>query len=325
MNKNVQAIYEELSLTAGLTFIPKQGIAYGKFDGFNVLINGNNGTSPFTPLISFFASTDGEKVSAEECRNIRNGVDGIGDCKPNAEGIEITVCMCSGKDKFIGYCMDSLKTGAQFLKDNGYKNACPGCEKDIAASPRKIGGAYMMVCDDCYEKAVERSKQVQMELGSKKERFAFGILGAFLGSLIGAACIVLLGHFGYVTAISGLVMAFATLLCYRLFSGKLTIRGGIVSLVIMILITFASHYVNYANILVKMYPSLDSMNFNFAFKTLPGLYFNPDFREFRKQFFGYLWLLYLYVFVGCVPFIVSLFRKKRAENQIATLGKETDE
>jgi hypothetical protein len=59
-------------------------------------------------------------------------------------------------------------------------------------------------------------------------------------------------------------------------------------------------------------------------KIMPARYFDADFREFRRQFFGYLWLLYLYVFVGCVPFIVSLFRKKRAENQIATLGKETE-
>lgn len=324
MNKNVQAIYEELSLTAGLTFMPKQGIAYGRFDGFNVIINGNNGTSPFTPLISFFASREGEDVSAEECRDIRNGVDGIGDCKPSAEGINITVCMCSGKDKFIGYCMDSLKTGAAFLKENGYKNACPGCDGDVNAFPRKIGGAYMMVCDDCYAKALERSKQVQMELGSKKERFALGILGAVFGSLIGAVCIVLLGHFGYVTAISGLVMAFATLLCYRLFSGKLTIRGGIASLIIMIIVTFAAHYVNNAIMYTGMGSRADFTVWD-AMKVMPTSYFDPRFREFRRQFFGYLWLLYLYVFVGCVPFIVSLFRKKRAENQIATLGKETDE
>ena len=322
MNKNVQAIYEELSLTAGLIFMPKQGIAYGKFDGFNVIINGNNGTSPFTPLISFFASREVEDVTAEECRNIRNGVDGIGDCKPSAEGINITVCMCSGKDKFIGYCMDSLRTGAQFLKDNGYENACPGCEKDVDASPRKIGGTYMMVCEDCYNAAVERSKQ--LKLVDKKERSVLGVLGALIGSAIGAACIILLGHFGYVTAISGLVMAFATLLLYRLFSGKLTIRGGIISLIIMIIMTFAAHYVNYA--FLYMAPkSLAEYTVWDAAMEMPTRYFDPAFREFRRQFFGYMWLLYLYVFVGCVPFVVSLFRKKRADNQIATLGKETDE
>jgi|GEM_PF-1926416 len=322
MNKNVQAIYEELSATAGLTFIPKQGIAYGSFDGFNVVINGNNGTSPFTPLISFFASCEGEDVSAEECRDIRNGVDGIGDCKPSPEGINITVCMCSGKDKFIGYCMDSLRTGAKFLKDNGYKNACPGCNRDVQAFPRKIGGAYMMVCDDCYKSAVERSKQ--LKLVDKKERSVLGVLGALIGSVIGAATIILLGHFGYVTAISGLVMAFATLLLYRLFSGKLTIRGGVISLILMIIMTFAAHYVNYSVILEN---SVSYTGFGFwdAVKALPGYYFKAEFIEFRHQFFGYLWLLYLYVFVGCVPFIVSLFRKKRAENQIATLGKSDEE
>ena len=323
MNKKVQAIYEELSRTAGLTFIPKQGIAYGSFEGYNVLINGNNGTSPFTPLVSFFAFREGEDVSAEECRAIRNGVDGIGDCKPSNEGINITVCMCSGKDKFIGYCMDSLKTGAAFLRENGYRNACPGCERDIPAFPRKIGGTYMMVCDECYEAAVERSKQLR--LGDKKERFALGIVGAVLGSVIGATCIVLLGHFGYVTAISGLVMAFATLLLYRLFSGKLTIRGGIVSLIIMIIMTFAAHYIN-NSIVVLSGVSYTGYTLQAAMGTLFGILVKPEpeIIPFRKQFFGYMWLLYLYVFVGCVPFIVSLFRKKRTENQITTLGKDKE-
>ena len=322
MNKNVQAIYEELSAAAGLTFIPKSGIAYGRFDGFSVVINGNNGTSPFTPLISFFAYREGEDVSAEECRAIRNGVDGIGDCKPSNEGINITVCMCSGKEKFIGYVIESLQTGAKFLRDNGYKSACPGCLEDKDAMPRKIGGAYMMVCDSCYNAAVERSKQ--LKLIDKKERSVLGVLGAVIGSVIGAACIILLGHFGYVTAISGLVMAFATLLCYRLFSGKLTIRGGLISLAIMIIMTFAAHYINYANILQG---SISYAGFTFwdAVKTLPSLYPEPEAREFRRQFFGYLWLLYLYVFVGCVPFIVSLFRKKRTENQITSLGRDEEE
>jgi hypothetical protein len=322
MNKNVRAIYEELSMTAGLTFIPKSGIAYGRFDGFSVLINGNNGTSPFTPLVSFFAYREGEDVTPEECRAIRNGVDGIGDCKPTKEGINITVCMCSGKEKFIGYVMESLKTGAQFLRDNGYKSACPGCLEDKDAMPQKIGGTYMMVCDECYKSAVERSKQ--LKLVDKKERSVLGVLGAIIGSAIGAACIILLGHFGYVTAISGLVMAFATLLCYRLFSGKLTIRGGLISLAIMIIMTFAAHYINYANILTAMH-SYTGYTFWYAVKTLPSLYPVPEAREFRRQFFGYLWLLYLYVFVGCVPFIVSLFRKKRTENQITSLGRDEEE
>ena len=163
-----------------------------------------------------------------------------------------------------------------------------------------------------------------MSLGDKKERVALGILGALIGSCIGAAAIILLGHFGYVTAISGLVMAFATVLLYRLFSGKLTVRGGIICLAIMIIMTFAAHYIVYSNQFAEQFSFL-GLDLWGAAKTMPKLYSVEQFREFRRGFFGYLWLLYLYVFVGCVPFIVSLFRKERTENQIATLGREEDE
>jgi len=322
MNKNVRAIYEELAEKAGLSFIAKTGVAYGRFEGFNVLINGNNGTSPFTPLVSFFAYREGEDVSAEECRAIRNGVDGIGDCKPTPEGINITVCMCSGKNKFIGYVMDSLKTGADFLKKNGYLSACPGCREDVDGFPRKIGGAYMMVCDSCYKTAEQKAKQMKLDFDLKKERIVLGILGAFLGSCIGTACIILLGHFGYVTAISGLVMAFATVFGYRLLSKKLTVKGGIISLFFMVVMTFLAHFVNYAFIL-KDEVSYTGFDLKDALKALPGVLERQDW--FRAEFCDYLLLLYLYVFVGCVPFIVSLFRKKRAENQISSLGHEDEE
>ncbi len=92
----------------------------------------------------------------------------------------------------------------------------------------------------------------------------------------------------------------------------------------MIVFTFAAHYINYSNLFLE-FTADKSLGFWDAVRQMPAKYFVPEYREFRRKFFGYLWLLYLYVFVGCVPFIVSLFRKKRTENQIATLGKEEEE
>ena len=48
----------------------------------------------------------------------------------------------------------------------------------------------------------------------KRENVPAGIVGAFLGSLIGVACAVLIGQLGYVASISGLVMAVCALKGY---------------------------------------------------------------------------------------------------------------
>ncbi len=50
----------------------------------------------------------------------------------------------------------------------------------------------------------------------RKENVLAGLVGAFLGSLIGVACIVGIGQMGYVASISGLVMAVCAIKGYSL-------------------------------------------------------------------------------------------------------------
>lgn len=62
-----------------------------------------------------------------------------------------------------------------------------------------------------------------MELDWEKEEtrdnVVAGAVGAFLGSLIGVACIVLVNQLGYVASICGLVMAVCCLKGYALLGG----------------------------------------------------------------------------------------------------------
>ena len=58
-----------------------------------------------------------------------------------------------------------------------------------------------------------------------------GIVGALIGSLIGAVVIVIVGQLGYVAAVSGLVMAICTLKGYEMLGKKLGTPGIIISCV----------------------------------------------------------------------------------------------
>ncbi len=49
------------------------------------------------------------------------------------------------------------------------------------------------------------------EQNQKKENWLAGIVGAFIGSLIGVGVIILLGQLGYVAALSGIAMAVCAL------------------------------------------------------------------------------------------------------------------
>ena len=68
----------------------------------------------------------------------------------------------------------------------------------------------------------------------KRENVPAGIVGAFLGSLIGVACAVLIGQLGYVASISGLVMAVCALKGYELLGGSLTKKGALISTLLIL-------------------------------------------------------------------------------------------
>ncbi|MBP5665719.1 MAG: hypothetical protein J6X87_05510 [Clostridia bacterium] len=92
-------------------------------------------------------------------------------------------------------------------------------------------------------KTVEQDRDtVVQETTEKKERVALGILGAFLFSLAGAAVWVLLDIVGFLAALSGLVGVFCAIQGYRIFSGKLTKRGVIISVVVAFLVLVGAWY-----------------------------------------------------------------------------------
>ena len=68
----------------------------------------------------------------------------------------------------------------------------------------------------------------------KKENIIAGIVGAFLGTLIGLVCIVVVDQLGYMASISGVVMGVCAIKGYQLLAGKMSLKGCVLSTVFMI-------------------------------------------------------------------------------------------
>ena len=81
---------------------------------------------------------------------------------------------------------------------------------------------------------------------TRKENIVAGVVGAFLGSLIGVVCTVVIGQLGYVAAISGLIMAVCALKGYELLGGTLSKKGVAVSAVLILAMTWFAHQASWA-------------------------------------------------------------------------------
>lgn len=135
-----------------------------------------------------------------------------------------------------------------------------------------------------------------------KERVFLGTLGALAGALIGTICIVVLGQFGYIASICGVVMGACAMGGYQLLGKKMSKKGIIITIVIMLVMVYLSNWISYA-IAVADVAEVDFMT---AFLATPSLVSEGliDAGAYYKD----LVMLYIFTAFGAVPTIKKYFK-----------------
>ena len=162
---------------------------------------------------------------------------------------------------------------------------------------------------------------LEWERENPRDNVIAGTVGAFLGSLIGVACIVILSKLGYVSAVSGLVMAVCAIKGYALLGGKLTKRGAVISGLFILVMTYVATKLCFA--LAVMEVATEEVSFFLIYQNI-GLFLEDS--ELRRIFLGELALQYLFTLLGGVPTLLSGFRKpvRRPEHPAAAAGQEEE-
>jgi len=136
-----------------------------------------------------------------------------------------------------------------------------------------------------------------------------GSVGAFLGTLIGVACIVVINQLGYVASISGLIMAICAIKGFTLLSGGINKIGVAITSVLIIAMTFFAYHLNLAIALQQelsaQYPVDISIfeSFRLSWNLLVAGYLDTP------VYIGELVMLYLFTLLGSVPTILAELKK----------------
>lgn len=137
---------------------------------------------------------------------------------------------------------------------------------------------------------------------SVKERVVLGTLGAFVGALVGTICIVILGQFGYIASICGVVMGFCAMGGYQLLGKKMSKKGIIITIVIMLVMVYVSNWFSYA-LAVADVAEVDVLT---AFLVTPELV-SEGFID-AGAYYKDLVMLYAFMAIGAVPTIKKYFK-----------------
>lgn len=137
---------------------------------------------------------------------------------------------------------------------------------------------------------------------SVKERVVLGTLGAFVGALVGTICIVILGQFGYIASICGVVMGFCAMGGYQLLGKKMSKKGIIITIVIMLVMVYVGNWFSYA-LAVADVAEVDVLT---AFLVTPELV-SEGFID-AGAYYKDLVMLYAFMAIGAVPTIKKYFK-----------------
>lgn len=136
-----------------------------------------------------------------------------------------------------------------------------------------------------------------VSLEVKEENVILGTIGALIGALAGAALIMLLAKVGYVASICGVVMAYLSLFLYTKFAGKLSKKGIVICVVIMLVTVFVTEWLATSYAVYEEWKTY-GISFGEIFKNFFSLLKEADATgAFAKD----LLMLYGFTALGAVP------------------------
>ena len=178
---------------------------------------------------------------------------------------------------------------------------CRYCGEDIADNAK-----FCNHCGALLQPAVPIDapipKSAPAALKERKENIVTGIVGAILGAAIGGASIVLLNQIGFVSSLSGLLLAVCTLKGYELLGGKLSTTGLIVSILLMLFTPYIADRADWAILVAQ---ELYGYTFGEAYAAIPELIDRGAIES--GVYIGNLLKLYLFTGIGALSML--RFRK----------------
>lgn len=133
-----------------------------------------------------------------------------------------------------------------FLKAAQFENCDEETGRVGETAPYLLDGTLHLLNQESLSKRtseLEISHQLEQR---QTENVLLGIVGAFLGSILGVVLFLLIGLLGYIAMISGIVMGLATMKGYQFLGKKLSKKGMVISVLVVLIMTYVANRLDFA-------------------------------------------------------------------------------
>lgn len=312
--------YEALAAAAGLRYDALSETLYGQMDGFDVAVYAAQKSYPYMLTVHTAArNASGGTLDKNTAKEFAKSVKAI--LKIEQDGNHITIFMKNQpkQPQLQEELPGAVRQALSWLRSRGYTPCCSLCGKEEEVGTVLAGGGYYHLCPDCETMMQGNLAALTQQKQQKRENIVGGIVGALLGSLLGVLCIILLSQMGYVAALSGAVMAVGVLKGYELLGGKMTKKGVVICVLIMLLMTYLGDRLDWAIALLGEGGGAEAgFNLFECYRLVP--YMIEEELIDVTQYAVNLLMIYAFLLLGAVPIIRDKVKEKKEETKMRRLG-----
>lgn len=307
--------YRELAMAVGLRYDVAKNVIYGRRGEYEFLVYAADSRYPYMLTIQTTARTaTGAELTKAEKKEIVKSIDKIAAMNQKNHTLTFLQRNISKQEKLKAALEDSIRGIISCLGAKGYSPCCDICGQNKETAAFQIGKGYVYLCPDCELRLRDQTQLAEQQDAQKKENVIGGILGAMLGSVFGVLCILILSRLGYVAALSGVAMAIGVLKGYEILGKKISQKGIIISIVIMLIMTYVGDKADWAFLVASEFGE----NVFDCYRAIPVLV-SEGYIDI-SSYIGNLIILYLFLLLGAVPTIISIVGNQKIKNKIVRVG-----
>lgn len=314
MNKTVLKNYEALAARSGLRLDEKNAVLYGQRGEYPVLVYAADARYPYMLTVSISAARPGGCLDKEAWKAFSKENKPVQNVKNEENVVAMHLTATNNVDKLCDNFNQSLDALVRILMANGYVKVCQVCGQQTDTEPYYVGSSLMHLCPACAARVSQDIHIASQKKMEKKENVVAGIVGALVGSLIGVLAIVLIGQLGYVAVISGIIMAICTLKGYELLGGKLSVKGIVISAVLMVIMTYVGNQLDWAIVVMREL----GYDLIYSFRLIPLLL--EDGAIVASSYWGNLDLVYIFTVIGAVPCAMNMVKGQKTQSRMFKIG-----
>ena len=264
-------------------------IVSGIKDGYTYVI-GLNGAYGNLFYIKFSLSKNRVRLMEDTISELKALSDQITNISVPDFSVLVTIKSKTSLDAQVNSIVDILNKSIEYFKTHEIENTDEITGEISQTFACNITGKITLISENSL---ANKAREIESNNDEKEENIVLGIIGAIIGSLLGVAAIIAIGQIGFVASISGAIMGFATLFGYQKLGHKLDKKGIIISVIIMVIMTYLATRLNVAISIKREASTTDLFQ---VFKAMPSLVKYGLVKS--DAYYGNMALTYLFTALG---------------------------